>query len=72
MFGRFRTLFPRGTPTPAGVLRVFAATPPEQLRQCGLSRQKHAYLRDLAEHFVARKIPVRRLPAMTDEEVIAA
>ena len=72
MFGRFRTLFPRGTPTPAGVLRVLDATPVEQLRQCGLSRQKHAYLRDLAEHFVARKIPVRRLPSMTDEEVIAA
>ena len=70
LFGRFRKLFPRGKPTPAGLIRVFDSTPFEELKQCGLSRQKHAYLRDLAEHFVARKIPIRQLPQMTDEEVI--
>ncbi|MDB5296646.1 MAG: HhH-GPD family protein [Phycisphaerales bacterium] len=72
LFGKFRRLFPKGTPTPAGVVRVFDTTPAEQLKAVGLSRQKHAYVRDLAEHFVAKKIPVRRLPAMTDEEVVEA
>lgn len=72
LFNRFRLLFPRRKVTPAGVLRVFDTTPADALKQCGLSRQKHAYLRDLAEHFLARKIPVRKLPDMTDEEVIAA
>ena len=72
LFGRFRELFPRKKVTPLATLKVFDTTPEAVLKQCGLSRQKHAYIRDLAEHFVARKIPVRRLPAMTDEEVIEA
>jgi DNA-3-methyladenine glycosylase II len=42
------------------------------MRLCGLSRQKHSYLRDLAEHFNDRKIPVRKLASMSDDEVIAA
>ena len=72
LFGRFRELFPRKKVTPLGTLKVFDTTPEAVLKQCGLSRQKHAYIRDLAEHFVARKIPVRELPRMTDEEVIEA
>jgi DNA-3-methyladenine glycosylase II len=72
LFGRFRKLFPRQRVTPAAVLRLFDRTPLEELKQVGLSRQKHAYIRDLAEHFVARKIPVRSLRNMSDEEVIAA
>ena len=54
------------------MVRLFESTPFEDLKSCGLSRQKHAYIRDLADHFVAKKIPVRKLPAMTDEEVIEA
>jgi DNA-3-methyladenine glycosylase II len=72
LFGRFRELFPRKRVTPAGVLKVFDTTPEADLKKCGLSRQKHAYLRDLAEHFVAKKIPVRQLPKMDDEAVIQA
>ncbi|QOV92327.1 DNA-3-methyladenine glycosylase 2 family protein [Humisphaera borealis] len=72
LFGRFRKHFRGGKPTPAAVVRLFETTPFEQLKACGLSRQKHAYIRDLADHFVARKIPVRKLPAMSDEEVIDA
>jgi DNA-3-methyladenine glycosylase II len=40
------------------------------LRRCGLSRQKHAYLLDLAERFAMNQIPTRRLSRMGDEEVI--
>jgi DNA-3-methyladenine glycosylase II len=42
----------------------------EVLRHCGLSRQKAAYLRDLAQHFVDGEIPTRRLSTMPDEAVI--
>src|SRR3954468_5988501 len=43
--GRFLDLFPDRTPTPGAVLEVSE----ERLRAVGLSRQKTAYLRDLAE-----------------------
>jgi DNA-3-methyladenine glycosylase II len=43
----------------------------EELRACGLSRQKIASLTDLAEHVARRKINFRKLPDLPDEEVIA-
>lgn len=72
LFQRFRKLFTRGRITPAAVIALFDASPAESLKRCGLSRQKHAYIRDLAGHFVDKRIPVRKLPAMSDEEVIEA
>ena len=42
------------------------------LRHCGLSRQKAAYIRDLATRFAAGSVPTRRLSAMADEAVIDA
>ncbi|HEX4773690.1 MAG TPA: DNA-3-methyladenine glycosylase [Bryobacteraceae bacterium] len=44
----------------------------EELRACGLSRQKIASLKDLAEHVADRRINFKKLADMTDEEVIAA
>lgn len=43
----------------------------EELRACGLSRQKIASLTDLAEKVARREIQFRKLPALQDEEVIA-
>jgi len=43
---------------------------PEELRACGLSGQKAAYIRDLAERALRKEIDFRRLPEMTDEDVI--
>ncbi|HEX4157960.1 MAG TPA: DNA-3-methyladenine glycosylase 2 family protein, partial [Rhizomicrobium sp.] len=43
----------------------------DQLRACGLSRQKMAALTDLAQHVASRKISFRKLPTMTDEEIIS-
>jgi DNA-3-methyladenine glycosylase II len=43
---------------------------PEELRACGLSTQKTAYIRDLAEKVASRKLNFRRLAVLTDEEVI--
>jgi len=69
LFGRFRDLFPGRRPTPAKVLELLEADG-EVLKGCGLSRQKRAYIADLSEHFALRRIPTRRLAAMSDDEVI--
>jgi DNA-3-methyladenine glycosylase II len=72
LFGRFRDLFPQRRPTPARVLEALHSQPAYVIRHCGLSRQKAAYIRDLAQHFVDGRIPTRRLASMDDEAVIEA
>ena len=52
--------------TPASIL----ALSEEQMRACGLSRQKLSYLRDLAQRTASGEIEFDRLPAMSDEDVI--
>jgi DNA-3-methyladenine glycosylase II len=42
----------------------------ERLRECGLSRAKATYLRDLATHFHGGKVKPRRWPKMDDEAII--
>ncbi|HYO80416.1 MAG TPA: DNA-3-methyladenine glycosylase 2 family protein [Bryobacteraceae bacterium] len=49
---------------PSAILRLT----PEQMRSAGLSQQKAAYIRDLAER--ARSIGFPRLPQLSDDEVI--
>ena len=71
LFERFRDLFPRKKPTPKVLLKIFDGDSAE-LAGCGLSRQKRIYLRDLAHCFHTRKIPVRGLARMGDDEVIKA
>jgi len=71
LFGRFRGLFPAGRPTPPKVLAALNGKG-DALRRCGLSRQKAAYLCDLAGHFADGRIPTRKLSRMTDDQVIAS
>ncbi|HSB75912.1 MAG TPA: DNA-3-methyladenine glycosylase [Terriglobales bacterium] len=52
--------------TPASIL----ALSEQQLRACGLSRQKLSYLRDLAQRTADGEIDFGRLPEMSDEDVI--
>lgn len=52
--------------TPSAFLKLT----PEQLRACGLSRQKIASLTDLAERTARKEINFRKLHLLTDEEVI--
>jgi DNA-3-methyladenine glycosylase II len=70
LFGRFRDLFPMRRPTPTMVLRAFEREPEHLLRHCGLSRQKAAYIKDLAQRFASGEVPTRRLSSMDDEQVI--
>jgi len=53
--------------TPEAVLRLRMPT----LRRVGLSRQKAAYVRELARHTASGTVDFEALPAMTDADVVA-
>jgi len=65
---RVKALFGGRVPSPPRFLSASDA----DLRAAGLSRQKLAYLRDLADHFATGRISTRRFHRMPDEEIIAA
>jgi len=65
IFNRFAAL--AGEPlTPEGILKLSDA----QLRGVGLSKQKSAYMKDLAEKTAAGLLDFSRLPDLSDDEVI--
>jgi len=65
IFKRFAAL--AGEPLiPAGILKLTN----EQMRAVGLSKQKSAYLRDLAERTHRGELDFSRLPEMKDDDVI--
>src|SRR5688500_3752390 len=70
LFKRFCQHFPSRRPTPERAIRLLRELDEQTLRTCGLSRQKRAYIADLAEHFVSGKIPTRGLRHMPDAQVI--
>jgi DNA-3-methyladenine glycosylase II len=65
---RLVALMPGGIATPQAI----AALGDEQLRQVGMSRQKSAYLRDLAAKSESGELHLDALSEMTDEQVIEA
>jgi DNA-3-methyladenine glycosylase II len=65
---RVKACFGGTVPPPADFLRARTAT----LRKAGLSRQKLAYLRDLAAHFADGRLEARRLARLADDDLIAA
>lgn len=68
IFARFTALYPKQRPTPVAV----AKTPLSNLRAIGLSRQKAAYLKDLAESFQDGRVQPGRLVRQSNEEIIGA
>jgi DNA-3-methyladenine glycosylase II len=65
IFKRFAAL--AGEPlTPEGILKLTD----EQMRSAGLSKQKSAYLKDLAAKTKEGLLDFSKLPALSDEEVI--
>jgi DNA-3-methyladenine glycosylase II len=66
--GRLVALMPGSVATPSAIV----ALTDEQLRAAGMSRQKSAYLRDLAAKAESGELPLDALPDMTDEQVIEA
>ncbi|MGI9078734.1 MAG: DNA-3-methyladenine glycosylase family protein [Gemmatimonadaceae bacterium] len=68
ILSRFHALYGARTPTPDELL----STPLETLRSVGLSRQKSAYLRDLAARTKSGELPIDTLHELGDGEIIAA
>jgi DNA-3-methyladenine glycosylase II len=66
IFGRLRKAVGRRF-TAQGFLRLTL----EELRACGLSRQKIASLSDLAARVARREINFRKLPELEDDEIIS-
>ena len=65
IFKRFAAL--AGEPlTPQGILKLSG----EQMRSVGLSKQKSAYLKDLAEKTVSGLLDFAKLPDLPDKEII--
>jgi len=67
ILSRLVALYPDRVPAPEAVI----ATPDEQLRAAGLSRQKIAYLRDLSLKVTNGALPLDAVDAMTDDDLIA-
>src|SRR5438270_10611656 len=65
IFNRFADVAGRPI-TPEGILKLSDA----QLRSVGLSRQKSAYLKDLAGKTASGVLDFARLPELSDDEVI--
>ena len=63
---RLEALFDSGVLTPEGIL----ATPDETLRSLGLSRQKQAALKDLANKTRDGSLQLATLPTLSDEDVM--
>jgi len=68
IYSRLAALMPDGHPDP----RVLASLTDDQYRAVGMSRQKIAYLRDLAEHVQNRTLDLDALDRLSDDEVAAA
>ena len=66
--GRLLGLYGDRPPTPAELL----GTPAARLRRAGLSRQKLAYLKDLARHVHTGALPLGDLSHVPDEAIIEA
>jgi DNA-3-methyladenine glycosylase II len=65
IFGRLMTACD-SCMTPESVLKLSI----EQMRACGLSKQKLSYIRDLAEKTISGDVNFEQLPKMDDEDVI--
>ena len=52
--------------------QCLAAVTEQQMRNAGISRQKAAYLRDLAEKVASGEVPLEAVDSMTDDDVIEA
>jgi DNA-3-methyladenine glycosylase II len=66
--GRFEDLYGGRTPEP----KALAKTPQEKLRGVGLSVRKAEYLQGLATDVLRGAVPIERLDALPDDEVIGA
>lgn len=67
ILARLQTLFGGKVPTPHQLL----ATTPARLRRVGLSKRKVATLRTLAKRFVSKRLTLRKIGKLTDEQILS-
>ncbi len=67
IFARFLALFAEGAPAPAALLQLTD----DQLRTAGVSRQKAAYLKNVADFALRHDLSARTLRRMSDEAILA-
>ena len=70
LFDRFTALCPKKRVTPEAAIELLKLE--SNIKAAGLSRQKAIYIRDLAEHFVDDRIPIKKLAKMSDDEIVEA
>lgn len=66
IFNRLAELLPEGKITPEAILKLT----PARMQRAGLSKQKTAYIRDLARKTAKGKVRFEALPGLADHEVI--
>jgi DNA-3-methyladenine glycosylase II len=66
IFARLAAMLPDGHVTPAAILKLT----PARMRKAGLSKQKTAYIRDLARKTNKGHVKFEALPDLADHEVI--
>ena len=66
ILGRLIAMLPAGEVTPAAILKLT----PARMRKAGLSKQKTAYIRDLARKTLKGHVKFETLPDLADHEVI--
>ena len=66
ILGRLIAMLPGATVTPDSILKLT----PARMRKAGLSKQKTAYIRDLARKTKQGHVKFEALPALADQEVI--
>ena len=68
IYGRLAAAMGKGAPRPEALLRLSR----DRLTDCGLSRSKAEYVRNVAEAFQSGALDARRLARMDDAAVLAA
>jgi DNA-3-methyladenine glycosylase II len=70
MYTKLAANFPRKRPTPDRMMVFLSTSDEATLRSCGLSRQKRAYVHDLARRIVNNDIDLRTLDRQSDQQII--
>lgn len=71
MYRKLSSHFPRKRPTPEALVSFLTNSDEETIRSCGLSRQKRAYVFDLASRFASGEIKPKHFVTKTDDELVA-
>lgn len=71
MYRKLASNFPRKRPTPEKLVEFLNTASEDQIRGCGLSRQKRSYIHDLSTRFARGEIKSKDFATRTDDELVA-